>query len=130
MFETFSGPRSISTNLPSTRYRRFAESRREIWVSRSNFSKMSRTSCENPATYPRKPSATLGGSSRTLRRSSSEAFQNWTPVMFVRTGPTLESFPCSCPCLSRTFCLVGARTPSRRRNTVSGKITLPYSDCL
>ncbi len=34
-----------------------------------------------------------GGSSSTLRRSSSEVFQNCTPVMPVRTGPTLESLP-------------------------------------
>ena len=34
------------------------------------------------------------------------------------------------PGASSTFALVGSSTQSSRRSTVSGRMTLPYSDCL
>lgn len=52
------------------------------------------------------------------------------PAVRRSTGSTLSIFPASATAFATTTSFVGSSTQSSRRSTVSGRMTLPYSDCL
>ena len=91
---------------------------------------MSRTEAEKPWTYARRFSAIWSASPTSRSRSSGDVFTNSWPEVLSKKGSGLS------PAFSRrafsasTAALLPASTQSRRRSTVNGKMTLPYSDCL
>ena len=61
-------------------------------------------------------------------RRSGAMLKNCWPATSSNTGSRFASLPFNAAYRARTLSFVGSNTQSRRRITVSGKITFPSSD--
>lgn len=69
-------------------------------------------------------------SSRSSPKSYFDVLKNCSPDARWRIGSRFSTLPLNWAWRSSTCCLVGSNTQSRRHRTVSGRMTLPYSECL
>ena len=78
----------------------------------------------------RKFPATLSGSPSSVWNVCRDVFTKVSPATCWSSGSRLRRVSGRSAMVSSTSALVGSSTQSRRRSTVKGRITRPYSDCL